>query len=82
VVPFPGDAPLSLRAETRFPFAAEITLLRDGEIVFRSTEKKISYPVEKPGVYRIEIYLQGWSPLPKDFPWIVSNPIFMREDTP
>jgi hypothetical protein len=81
-LPFTASSPFRLRAEAPFPFAFEMRLLRDGEIVFRSAEKELSYPVEKPGAYRIEIGLEGWSPLPKDFPWVISNPIFVRENKP
>jgi hypothetical protein len=78
-------APLSrpqLRAETAFPFPIDIHLLRDGEVVLRTKGPSISFPSEKPGVYRIEIYLRGRSPLARDIPWIISNPIYIREERP
>ncbi|MGB7294558.1 MAG: CehA/McbA family metallohydrolase [Candidatus Aminicenantales bacterium] len=72
---------LRLRAVADFP-NAEIRLLRNGEIVLRSEAREISFAAQDPGVYRIEIYLRGKTPLAEDFPWIVSNPIFWREDEP
>jgi len=71
---------LILHIQTPFPFAKEINLIQDGKSVFRSTEENISFEVKQPGVYRVEVYLRERSPLRKDMPWIVSNPIFLRED--
>lgn len=72
---------LRLRAEANFP-EAETRLLRNGEIVWQSEAREMSFAPQAPGVYRIEIYLRGRTPLARDFPWIVSNPIFWREDEP
>jgi hypothetical protein len=73
---------LRLRAEADFPPGVEIRLLRNGKAVLRSEGPEISFVPEEPGSYRIEIYLQGRTPLAGDFPWIISNPIFWREDKP
>jgi len=48
--------------------------------VLRSEGPDISFSSGRPGVYRVEICLRGGSPLARDFPWIISNPIFIRED--
>lgn len=72
---------LRLHAEAAFP-DVEIRLLRNGEIVSRSQSREASFTVQDPGVYRIEVYLLGKTLLARDFPWIVSNPIFWREDEP
>jgi len=45
-----------------------------------SEEKEVSLIAQEPGTYRIEMYLRGWSPLARDVPWIISNPIFLKED--
>ncbi len=71
---------LQLRAEADFPPGVEIRLLRNGITVLRSEGRDISFAPEGPGTYRIEIYLRGRNPLAGDFPWIISNPIFWRED--
>jgi len=81
-VPPAPSFPVQLRAEAAFPFAVQTRLLRDGEVVLRSEGSAISFPSDRPGVYRIEIYLRGGSPLARDFPWVISNPIFIREDGP
>lgn len=81
-VPLAPSSPVQLRAEAAFPFAVQTRLLRDGEVVLRSEGSAISFPSDRPGVYRIEIYLRGRSPLARDFPWIISNPIFIREGGP
>ncbi len=69
-----------VRFEIRAPFAfpVETCLLRNGVLVGRSQDKEISYATDKPGVYRVEVYLKVRSPLAADFPWIVSNPIFLK----
>jgi len=78
-VPRNALSQMQLRARTAFPFAVEIHLLRDGKVVLRSEGPDISFPCKRPGVYRVEVYLQGRSPLARDFPWIISNPIYLRE---
>jgi hypothetical protein len=84
VIPMGGTAlfesGLILHVQAPFPYAKEIHLIQDGKSVFRSTEENISFAVKQPGVYRVEVYLREKSPLGKDIPWIVSNPIFLRED--
>jgi hypothetical protein len=79
-LPFRKASAVRLRASAPFPFAAETCLLRNGETIMRTKEKELSYSPDRPGAYRVEIYLQSWSPLAGDIPWIVSNPIFLRED--
>jgi hypothetical protein len=73
---------LRLHAEAVFSHGLEIQVVRDGEPVLRSEGPKISYSPDRPGTYRIEVYLRGTTPLADDFPWIISNPIFWREDKP
>lgn len=84
VIPMGGTAQfesgLTLHVQTPFPYAKEIHLIQDGKSIFRSTEENINFEVKQPGVYRVEVYLKERSPLRKDTPWIVSNPIFIRED--
>jgi len=78
-VPADPSSRVELRAKGAFPFAVEIRLLRDGEVVLSSRGPEVSYSPGGPGVYRVEVYLQGRSPLARDFPWIISNPIYLRE---
>jgi hypothetical protein len=79
VVALDSTAPLSLRVRTPFPFEAETRFIRDGETVLSSRAKDASLTPRQPGVYRVEIYLEGWSPLARNIPWIISNPIFLKE---
>ena len=74
------ESGLTLHVQAPFPFAKEIHLIQDGKSIFRSTEENISFEAKQPGVYRVEVYLREKSPLGKEIPWIVSNPIFLRED--
>lgn len=84
VIPMGGttlfESGLILHVQAPFPFAKEIHLIQDGKSIFRSTEENISFEAKQPGVYRVEVYLREKSPLGKEIPWIVSNPIFLRED--
>jgi hypothetical protein len=82
IVSFSRTPRLRLRAKADFPQGAEIRLLRNGWPVLRSENREISFGPREPGVYRIEVYLRGKSLLSGDFPWIISNPIFWREDKP
>ncbi len=79
---FSATPRLRLRAEADFPQNVEMRLLRDGKTVLRTESREISTVPEEPGTYRIEVYLRGKTLLAEDFPWIVSNPIFWREDEP
>jgi len=74
------DSPVTLNIETPFPFAKDIHLVHNGKMIFRSAEESVSYEATHPGTYRVEVYLTERSPLGKNIPWIVSNPIFLRED--
>jgi len=85
IIPMGGTASfkaasLTLHIQAPFPYAKEIHLIQDGKSIFQSTEETFSFEVKQPGVYRVEIYLKEKSPLRKDIPWIISNPIFIRED--
>jgi len=84
VIPMGGtglfESGLILHVQAPFPYAKEIHLIQDGKSIFRSTEENISFEAKQPGVYRVEVYLREKSPLGKEIPWIVSNPIFLRED--
>jgi hypothetical protein len=82
VVSFSATPHLRLRAEADFPHGLEIRLIRDGEPVLRSEGREISFAPDKPGTYRIEVYLRGTTLLAGNFPWIISNPIFWREGVP
>lgn len=73
---------VTLHASAPFPFGKEICLLRNGKRILRSQEDGLSYRVTEEGIYRVEVYLKERSPLAKNIPWILSNPIFVRKETP
>ena len=74
------DSQVILHIKAPFPFAKEIHLIHNGKRIFHSTEESVSYEAALPGTYRVEVFLKERSPLGKNIPWIVSNPIFLRED--
>lgn len=73
-------SPIKIHIEAPFRFKKEIHLVRDGKSILRSREEAISYSAREPGIYRVEIYLKEQTPLRKDIPWIVSNPVFLEEN--
>ena len=58
------------------PSKGEIRILKDGETLTSFRGMEAVYPVNKKGVYRVEVYkhvpLFGWRP------WIFTNPIYLR----
>jgi hypothetical protein len=71
-VPFAKD--LHLRAEA--PLAGRFKLVRNGEVVLEQNTATLDYLVDKPGVYRAEVWLKLAD---EDRPWILTNPIYIRE---
>jgi len=74
-----SSSPVQFRSEASFPFTVQTHLLRNGEVICSAEGPEISFPTERPGIYRLEVYLRGGSLLARDFPWIISNPIYIRE---
>lgn len=72
-------APVVLHIETPFSFKTESHLLHNGNIMLRSSEKKISHKVTAAGTYRVEVFLKERTPLSRKVPWILSNPIWLME---
>jgi hypothetical protein len=70
-VPFAND--LHLRAEA--PLDARIKLVCDGQIVLDQSGPGFEFLVAKPGVYRVEAWLNVAG---EDRPWILTNPIYVR----
>jgi predicted metal-dependent phosphoesterase TrpH len=67
-----------IRAPYRFP--KEVRLYRNGVPVFSSKKKVSFYAATELGTYRVEVFLTGKTALSREVPWIVSNPIFLREE--
>lgn len=58
------------------PYPARVLMLRNGELWAKSQGTKHRFPVNRPGVYRVEAeHRRGWSWQP----WIFSNPIWISE---
>jgi hypothetical protein len=72
-VTFAND--LYLRAEA--PLEARFKLVRDGQIALEQDGTGFEFRVDKPGVYRVEVWLTLAG---EDRPWILTNPIYVRED--
>lgn len=65
-----------------FPAEAEIVLIKNGKIIVKSSDKQLHYRAHNAGVYRVEIWPEKrYFPEGKHFPWIISNPIYLREKT-
>jgi hypothetical protein len=62
----------------KLPSMAELHLIHNGEIVYRSEKvDTLSFPVNKPGAYRVECYRQF---LGENRGWIFSNPIYVTKE--
>jgi hypothetical protein len=59
----------------RTPQPADLTLLHEGEPIARAHGTELQYPVEEPGIYRVEATLHAHG---RDRTWILSNPIYLR----
>ena len=77
-----GLLPVNLRVRAAYRFPKEVRLLRDGVVVASTARNVISYKATMPGTYRVEVLLRGRTPLGSRVPWILSNPIFLREERP
>jgi hypothetical protein len=77
----PFEPRLTLHVELPPFIKCEAYLIHNGAAVLKSSEKNLVYKVTKPGTYRVEVYLTERTPLKESCPWIISNPIFIREST-
>jgi PHP domain len=64
---------LRLRAEA--PLEGRFKMVRDGEVVLDQEGPSIDFPVDRPGVYRVEVWLTLAG---EARPWILTNPIYVR----
>jgi hypothetical protein len=62
--------------QARLPFPAELRLIKDGQLLYRSNpQAACTHITTEPGVYRIEAYKNY---LGRKRGWIYSNPIYVR----
>ena len=73
------DSSVTLHVQSPFPFAQEIYLIHNGKKIAVSSEEKLTLDSKGTGFYRVEVYLKLNTPLHKEIPWILSNPIYLRE---
>jgi hypothetical protein len=65
-----------LAAEVELPFPGRARLLRNGRVAARGRGRRFRWPLERPGVWRVEarrLRLSGWRP------WVYCNPFYLRE---
>jgi hypothetical protein len=68
-----------VRLLSRSPFRCRTLFFRDGQVVQEvkdSAQAELS--ADRPGVYRVELYLDQLGSLLDGKPWVISNPIFVR----
>ncbi|HEY3393807.1 MAG TPA: PHP domain-containing protein [Lacipirellulaceae bacterium] len=70
-VTFAND--LYLRADA--PLEGRFKLIRDGQISLEQIGPGFEFLVDKPGIYRVEVWLHVAG---EDRPWILTNPIYVR----
>jgi len=73
------DPAITIHIQVPLPFAKEIHLIHNGKKLLVTSEDNLEYKAANPGFYRVEVYLREKSALRGDIPWILSNPIFLRE---
>lgn len=64
-----------LRVIAAAPLRGKMRLFRNGELVVEKEAARLEYAPDRPGAYRVEVWL---SPAGDLRPWIYSNPIFVR----
>ncbi len=74
-----GISPVTLEIRAEFPYSFEVHLLHNGRDILVTSKKHITLEVRTPGSYRVEVYLREKTPLREDIPWILSNPITLKE---
>lgn len=77
IIPLPGEGRVSLTA--RSPLRARFRFFRDGRVIHEAREQlQAEMEIDRAGVYRVEVYLDGLDDFVEGKPWIISNPIFVR----
>jgi len=66
-----------LRLQADAPLNCRFVLLKNGTVIGEESGTTADFPIDGPGSYRVEAYLDSL-PLPvKGQPWIISNPIYV-----
>ncbi len=77
-----SGGPVRLIVRTPYRFRHEIRLLCGGRPVASSAGPELVYETAEAGTYRAEVFLRERTPLRSGIPWIASNPILIRKETP
>lgn len=64
-----------IRLEAKAPLPVGWRLLRDGKVISESAGRTLEAPVDQPGIYRVEAWLDIAG---EKMIWILSNPIYVR----
>lgn len=67
---------LKLRAAA--PLFSRFVLLRDGVVAGEESGTAVEFPIDAPGTYRVEAYLDSLPAPVRSQPWVISNPIYVR----
>lgn len=72
--------PVRFRAEAAAPDGAELRLLLNGTLVQRGSQM-LQFQATESGAYRLEVHLAR-APGAPPMPWVVTNPIYLRDVPP
>lgn len=77
--PLGAETPFApgLKARVAAPLAGKVRLMRHGEEVAAQEGADATFALDRPGVYRAEVWLQVAD---ESRPWILSGPIYVRGD--
>jgi hypothetical protein len=80
VIDAAAGEPVSLEAYCPPAEGVFLTLLRDGEELLRSRDRRLTYVTSRPGVYRVEAWIKAPNLPFGDIErlWLYSNPIYLR----
>jgi hypothetical protein len=75
--PMGSEVPLNsnLRLQAEAPLDVRFKLVRNGEVIADQMGHELDFAVDKPGVYRVEVWLEIAGEVR---PWILTNPIYVR----
>jgi hypothetical protein len=62
----------------RMPLVSRVVLLKNGNPTDQKTGEAVEFPVDGPGNYRVEVYLDSLPGPVRGKPWIISNPIYLK----
>jgi hypothetical protein len=66
---------MQLRAAA--PLFCRFVLFKDGFVVSEKSGTTVEFPIDAPGTYRVEAYLDSLPAPVRGQPWIISNPIYV-----